>query len=259
MYERDKNHPCILWWSCGNESYMGSVIADMCRFFHEKDESRLVHYEGVIYDRRYDSCTDVESRMYATPEAVREYLENDPAKPMLLCEYMHDMGNSIGGMESYIKLREEFPMFQGGFIWDFIDQALYYVNDNGQEVPGYGGDFGDRPTDYAFSGNGIVFADRTEKPAMQEVRYWYQDRAMRDVWDRMNCELQERLCENVKLERDAAGFSREKMTVIHSDYNLGVKGEGFHYMFSLSEGGPVSIRAKGQECVYRAAGRRGEF
>lgn len=186
MYERDKNHACILWWSCGNESFMGQVIADMCNFFHEKDAGRLVHYEGVSYDRSYDAFTDVESRMYVTLAAIREYMENNPQKPELLCEYMHNMGNSIGGMESYIKLRDEFPMFQGGFIWDFIDQALYYTNANGRKVLGYGGDFGDRPTDYAFSCNGLVFANRKEKPAMQEVRYWYQDKETRKKWDESN-------------------------------------------------------------------------
>ena len=88
--------------------------------------------------------------------------------------YMHDMGNSLGGFDSYIKLIDEFEMYQGGFIWDFIDQAIL-VKDHvtGKEVLRYGGDFDDRPSDYEFSGNGIVFADRKEKPAMQEVRYYY--------------------------------------------------------------------------------------
>ena len=87
---------------------------------------------------------------------------------------MHDMGNSIGGLGSYMKLIDKYEMYQGGYIWDFIDQALL-VNDEvtGREVLRYGGDFDDRPSDYEFSGNGIVFADRREKPAMQEVRYYY--------------------------------------------------------------------------------------
>ena len=112
--------------------------------------------------------------MYAPPGELREYLEHDPKKPYLLCEYMHDMGNSLGGMDEYIRLIDEYEMYQGGFIWDFIDQAIF-VKDSvtGQMVLRYGGDFDDRPSDYEFSGNGIVFADRTEKPAMQEVRYYY--------------------------------------------------------------------------------------
>ena len=104
----------------------------------------------------------------------RTYLENDPDKPFILCEYMHCMGNSLGGMQSYMELAQEYPMYQGGFIWDFIDQALYVTDPlTGQEVLRYGGDFDDRPSDYEFSGNGLLFADRTEKPAMQEVRYYY--------------------------------------------------------------------------------------
>ena len=106
--------------------------------------------------------------MYAYPQEIIDYLENDPKKPYLLCEYMHDMGNSLGGMNSYMDLLDRFEMYQGGFIWDYIDQALW-VKD---EVTGRR-DFDDRPSDYEFSGNGILFADRSEKPAMQEVRYYY--------------------------------------------------------------------------------------
>ena len=142
MLERDKNHPCILWWSCGNESYAGTCILAISRYFHEKDPSRLVHYEGVYWNREFNEISDVESRMYAPPREVRDYLEHDPQKPYLLCEYMHDMGNSIGGMESYISLLDEFPMYQGGFIWDYIDQAIYRRDVDGREVLGYGGDSG---------------------------------------------------------------------------------------------------------------------
>ena len=112
--------------------------------------------------------------MYAYPQEIREYLSNHPKKPFLLCEYMHDMGNSLGGLKSYMELGEEFDMYQGGFIWDYIDQALWVWDEvTGKRVLRYGGDFDDRPSDYEFSGNGILFADRTEKPAVQEVRYYY--------------------------------------------------------------------------------------
>ena len=112
--------------------------------------------------------------MYAPPGRVREYLENEPKKPFILCEYMHDMGNSLGGMKSYIDLLDQYEKYQGGFIWDYIDQALLVKDEiTGREVLRYGGDFDDRPSDYEFSGNGIVFADRTEKPAMQEVKHYY--------------------------------------------------------------------------------------
>lgn len=135
----------------------------------------MVHYEGVFWNREYEEgISDVESRMYATPDDVRKYLDNAPKKPFLLCEYMHCMGNSLGGFDSYMKLLDEYEMYQGGFIWDYIDQAIWVEDEvSGRKVLRYGGDFDDRPSDYEFSGNGIVFADRKEKPAMQEVRYFY--------------------------------------------------------------------------------------
>ncbi len=174
-YETFKNHTSILFWSLGNESYAGDDIEAMNTYFKKKHDGRLVHYESVVYNRAYeDTISDMESRMYAKTKDVEEYLKNNPKKPYILCEFMHDMGNSMGGLDSYMKLIDAYDMYQGGFIWDFIDQAIL-VNDQvtGKEVLRYGGDFDDRPADYEFSGNGIVFADRKEKPAMQEVRYYY--------------------------------------------------------------------------------------
>ena len=174
-YETFKNHTSIIFWSLGNESYAGDDIEAMNDYFKEKNDGRLVHYEGSYYTREYeDTISDVESRMYAKPYEIEEYLSNNPKKPYLLCEYMHDMGNSMGGLGSYMKLIDKYEMYQGGYIWDFIDQALLVKDEvTGKEVLRYGGDFDDRPSDYEFSGNGIVFADRREKPAMQEVRYYY--------------------------------------------------------------------------------------
>jgi len=174
-YETFKNHTSILFWSLGNESYAGDDIEAMNTYFKEKKDGRLVHYESVVHNRSYeDTISDVESRMYAKPAEVEAYLSNNPKKPFLLCEFMHDMGNSMGGLGSYMKLIDKYEMYQGGFIWDFIDQALLVKDEvTGKEVFRYGGDFDDRPADYEFSGNGIVFADRTEKTAMQEVRYYY--------------------------------------------------------------------------------------
>lgn len=174
-FEWLKNHVSILFWSLGNESYAGSVLAEMNRYYKEKDPRRLVHYEGVFHKPECkEVISDVESRMYETPQAIEEYLQKDPQKPFILCEFMHDMGNSCGGFGSYMKLLDQYEMYQGGFIWDFIDQALYVKDEiTGEKVLRYGGDFDDRPSDYEFSGNGVVFADRTEKPAMQEVRYYY--------------------------------------------------------------------------------------
>lgn len=174
-FEIFKNHTSILFWSLGNESYAGDNIEAMNRYFKERDPGRLVHYEGVFQNRVYDaSVSDMESRMYAAPEEIAAYLEADPRKPFLLCEYMHNMGNSLGGLKSYMELLDRYEMYQGGFIWDFIDQAIFVKDEiTGERVLRYGGDFDDRPSDYEFSGDGILFADRTQKPALQEVRYYY--------------------------------------------------------------------------------------
>lgn len=173
MLRRDFNHPSILFWSCGNESYAGTVIADMAEYFKEHDSSRLVHYEGVTHNREFDGISDVESRMYAKPAEIEEYLNSDPAKPYISCEYMHAMGNSVGGLQLYTEL-EKYPQYQGGFIWDFIDQAL--IKD-GQLA--YGGDFGDRPSDYEFCGDGLVFANRKVSPKMAAVKALYSNLKMK--------------------------------------------------------------------------------
>ena len=174
-FETFKNHTSILFWSLGNESYAGDDIEAMNVYFAEKKDGRLVHYESAYYNRAYeDTISDFETRMYAKPEEVEEYLNNSPKKPYILCEFMHDMGNSMGGLGSYMKLIDKYDMYHGGFIWDFIDQAIMVKDPvTGKDVLRYGGDFDDKPADYEFSANGIVFADRKEKPAMQEVRYYY--------------------------------------------------------------------------------------
>ena len=174
-FETFKNHTSILFWSLGNESYAGDDIEAMNVYFSEKKDGRLVHYESAYYNRAYeDTISDLETRMYAKPEDVEEYLNNSPKKPYILCEFMHDMGNSMGGLGAYMKLIDKYDMYHGGFIWDFIDQAILVKDQvTGKEVLRYGGDFDDKPADYEFSANGIVFADRKEKPAMQEVRYYY--------------------------------------------------------------------------------------
>lgn len=244
MFERDKNHTAILIWSCGNESYAGEDILAMSEFFRQNDPGRLVHYEGVFHCRAFDRISDMESRMYAKPEEIRAYLESGPAKPFVLCEYMHDMGNSLGGMESYIRLLDD-PQYQGGFVWDYMDQALWQQGPRGRRL-GYGGDFGERPTDYAFSANGIVFADGTEKPAMQDLRYWYDTPAHRATHDARNA----RAAAAFRLPALRAG---SPLAVIQGDVNLGVRGDRFALQFSYTEAGLSSLRLDGgPEWVWRA-------
>lgn len=175
MYQRDKNHPCIVIWSCGNESYGGKDLFEMSEFFRRTDPSRPVHYEGVYRDDRYSETTDIRSTMYTPVSEIKEYLKENRDKPCIVCEYTHAMGNSCGSMDKYMELCEEDPLFQGGFIWDYIDQSLYMKTRYGEEVLGYGGDFNDRPNDGNFSGNGICFGgDRRETPKMQAVKFNYQ-------------------------------------------------------------------------------------
>ena len=175
MLERDKNHPSVIIWSCGNESFGGRDIYNMSEYFRAADPTRLVHYEGVFNDRSYDETSDMESRMYAKPADIEAYLSSHPKKPFINCEYTHAMGNSCGGMHLYTALEDKYPQYQGGFIWDFIDQGIEATDGNGARRLCYGGDFGDRPTDYHFCTNGIVFADRTLSPKMQEVKFLYQN------------------------------------------------------------------------------------
>ncbi len=141
-YQRDKNHPAILIWSCGNESYGGKVIYEMSRRFHELDSYRLVHYEGVFHDRRYNDTSDMESQMYTTVDGIRTFLAEHKDKPFICCEYTHAMGNSCGAMHKYTDLTDTEPRYQGGFIWDYIDQSLLKKDRYGREFQAYGGDFG---------------------------------------------------------------------------------------------------------------------
>ncbi|WP_139903692.1 glycoside hydrolase family 2 TIM barrel-domain containing protein [Clostridium thermarum] len=175
MLQRDKNHPSILIWSLGNEAFGGENFIKMHDFFKEMDPSRVVHYEGVFNYRPSEAASDVESRMYAKPQDIEEYVRNNPKKPFMLCEYSHAMGNSCGNLFKYTELTDKYDIVQGGFIWDWIDQALRTKTEGGIDYLAYGGDFGDWPNDGNFSGNGIVFADRSLTPKIFEVKKCYQN------------------------------------------------------------------------------------
>ncbi|MCJ1674035.1 MULTISPECIES: glycoside hydrolase family 2 TIM barrel-domain containing protein [unclassified Rathayibacter] len=173
LLERDKNHPSVVMWSLGNESFGGTVLRDLADWFRAVDD-RPVHYEGVHWDSRYPETTDVVSQMYTPAAEIEQYLAEHRDKPFLLCEYAHAMGNSFGAVDRYLDLAEREPLFQGGFIWDFADQAVAMTDRHGVPFLGYGGDSGESPHDGDFSGNGILFADRTPTPKLQEVAHLYQ-------------------------------------------------------------------------------------
>lgn len=181
MLQRDKNHPCILIWSLGNESWGGDNFVKMHDFIREQDPSRVVHYEGTTHARAWEAATDIQSHMYAKVEHMVEYALNKPKKPYIQCEYSHAMGNSCGDLFKYCELFDQYPVLQGGFIWDWIDQAIWAKTPEGVDYLAYGGDFGEPLHDGNFCGNGIIFADRTVTPKLYEVKKCYQNAGFETV------------------------------------------------------------------------------
>lgn len=177
LFQRDKNHPSVIIWSCGNESWDGRDIYDMAQLFRGSDQTRLVHYERVKWDSPFAGCTDMESQMYTPVWKIEEFLKEHRNKPFICCEYTHAMGNSNGAMHKYTDLAKREPLYQGGFIWDYIDQSLSVPDPSGLGEPylAFGGDFGDRPTDYNFCCNGLLLGDRRDTPKIQEVKFNYQN------------------------------------------------------------------------------------
>ena len=180
MVMRDRNHPSIIMWSLGNESYGGLNFAHMRHAILAMDRSRVIHYEGTFHDRAFDYVSDIESQMYTTPEMLEHYAKYNPQKPILLCEYSHAMGTSCGGLHLYLDLFRSYDALLGGFIWDWVDQAIL-KEDEDVSYYAYGGDFGESPNDNFFCGNGLVLADRTVTPKLHEVKKCYQTMEARPI------------------------------------------------------------------------------
>ena len=321
MLRRDRNRPSVLIWSCGNESYSGDNLLAASNYFRSMD-ARPVHYESVVHDAAYAATSDIFSNMYWSAEHIRAALEKDASRPAISCEYGHAMGSSFGGQDAYIRLMDEVPAYQGCFIWDYIDQAITTADRYGLKYQGYGGDFGDRPHDGDFSGNGIVDSlRRAPTPKMQEVKYLYQNlqihiadgraeivnRSLFTGSGAFDCVVRlyregelagERFLETAvppgesrtyglplwperldteyavivsfRLRRDESWGKRGHevafgqwcggklpepacpngpLEVIDSQWNLGVRGKGFHILFSKTMGGMISYRYGGRELL----------
>lgn len=174
MVQRDRNHPSVIIWSMGNESGSGENFADCYNWIKKADPTRPVQYENPLHYKAlypWMRITDIACPMYWSPNKCKDYLEKDGAKPLIQCEYAHAMGNSVGNLKEYWNMVRSYPGYQGGFIWDFQDQALW----NGQYWA-FGGDLNPGgPSDGSFNCNGLVAADRSFHPHAYEVRYQYQD------------------------------------------------------------------------------------
>ena len=179
MVQRDRNHCSIIIWSLGNEAGHGSTHDALYRWVKSADPTRPVQYEGGGADT---AATDIICPMYARVDqdqpfpavpkwSLKKWISlPGETRPLILCEYAHAMGNSLGGFAKYWQAFREFPRLQGGFVWDWVDQSLTRYDDQGQSWQAYGGDFGDKPNDRQFCMNGLVFADRTPHPALFEAQ-----------------------------------------------------------------------------------------
>lgn len=172
MIERDRNHPSIFSWSMGNEAGDGWNFYRGYEMMKGLDPSLPVHYERSTGDWN----VDIASQMYSPPAYLEAYAQHDPKQPFILCEYAHAMGNSVGNLKEYWDIIEKYPVLQGGFIWDWVDQGMS-LEKNGKKVFGYGGDWGPpgTPSDNNFLINGVIASDRSLHPHAYEVRKVYQN------------------------------------------------------------------------------------
>ena len=169
--QRNFNFPSIIFWSLGNEAGNGPNFVACYDWVKAEDPSRPVQYERA----EHESNTDIYCPMYATYDACIKYCESNPSKPLIQCEYAHAMGNSEGGFMEYWDIIRKYPAYQGGFIWDFVDQSIHWTDKDGAEFYAYGGDFNEYdPSDYNFCNNGLISPDRVFNPHAYEVAYVHQ-------------------------------------------------------------------------------------
>ena len=208
MVERDKNQPCIIMWSMGNEAGDGTNFIKLYDWIKARDNTRPVVYQPAWYERH----TDVVFPMYKNIKFISDYASKKTEKPLILCEYAHAMGNSVGNLQDYWDTFEKYKALQGGFIWDWVDQVILKTDENGTDYWAYGGDFGIEfaENDSNFCANGLIAADRTINPHMHEVKKVYQP---------------------VKFEADKLSHGRIKVTnrydfvdLNHLDFEWFVKG-----------------------------------
>lgn len=171
MVERDKNHPSVVIWSMGNEAGDGVNFVACSDWIHKRDPSRPVHYERALLRDH----VDIYSPMYMGIEGLKRYVSRTQTRPLILCEYAHAMGNSVGNLQDYWDVIEAEPQLQGGFIWDWVDQAIFAKTSDGRPFFAYGGDFGDVFNDGNFLCNGLIQPDRTPNPHINEVKKVYQN------------------------------------------------------------------------------------
>ncbi|MFK7824119.1 MAG: glycoside hydrolase family 2 TIM barrel-domain containing protein [Oligoflexales bacterium] len=166
VVERDKNHPSVIIWSLGNEAGFGDNHKAMAAFVRKRDTTRPILYEQAFED----PLVDIVSPMYSSLKDLKKYIASEPGRPLIMVEYAHAMGNSLGNFKDYWDLIESEHLLQGGFIWDWVDQGLRKQTADGQSYFAYGGDFGDKPNDSNFCINGIVDPDRKPHPSLLEAK-----------------------------------------------------------------------------------------
>ncbi len=173
MYERDKNHACVIIWSLGNEAGDGICFTECYKWLKGKDKSRPIQYERALCGDN----TDIFCPMYFSTEQIERYANENRNRPLIQCEYAHAMGNSNGNLKDYWETIRKYPILQGGFIWDWVDQGFLEKDDKGNYYYAYGGDYGSEmtPSDENFCINGILNPDRTPHPSYYEVKKVYQD------------------------------------------------------------------------------------